>query len=170
MRPLLRWERETGVLSSSLKDHQSISPCQCHLSPELKMACEIKACLTGSVINATPLSVHHCHCSHSPTFPSPLLPLYITPTSLSPTPAGDMACASSTEQRKPKTRGILLKGVSQQPDINNLHVCRAESKPLGICGFTWVCACVSVCVPAFTPCVQHTSSCIMSPICAIKHS
>lgn len=68
---------------------------------------------------------------------------YDSSVSHSPLLSGDMACASSTEQRKPKTRGILLKGVSQQPDINNLHVCRAESKPLGICGFTWVC--VRVC-------------------------
>lgn len=34
-------------------DDRYISPCQCHLSAELKMAYKIKACLTGSVINAT---------------------------------------------------------------------------------------------------------------------
>lgn len=110
---------------------------------------------------------------HATTATAAIAPFCIHSPSLlllsSPLP-GDTPCASSTEQRKPKTRRILLKGVSKQPDINNLHVYRAESKPLGICGFTWVCECGSLCVPAFTPSIEHTSSCILSLICAIKHS
>jgi len=82
------------------------------------MACEIKACLTGSVINA---SLNSCIAATGA-----IAPLFILYSSLAlPTLPGDMACVSSAEQRKPKTRGILLKGVSQQPDINNLYVCRA---------------------------------------------
>lgn len=80
-------------------------------------------------------------------------------------PSGEMPCVSSTAQRKPKTRKILLKGVSQQPDINILLVCRAESKPLGICGFTRVC--VSVCVPewAFTLCAAYIFTYHISYLC-----
>lgn len=138
--------RERGILSLSLMHYQYISPRQCHLSRELKMACEIKACLTGSVINATLNS-----CTNVTAAIAALFILYcslcLPPTSLSLcTLLGDMACASSIEPRKPKTRGILLKGVSQQPDINNLHVCRAESNPLGLCGFTWECVHESLCV------------------------
>lgn len=50
-----------------------------------------------------------------------------------------MPCVSSSAQRKPKTRKILLKGVSRQPDINIVLVCRAECKPQGLCGFIRVC-------------------------------
>lgn len=74
--------------------------------------------------------------------------------------SGDMPCVSSTVQRKPKTRKILLKGVSQQLDINILLVCRAESKPLGICGFTLVC--VSVCAWVSICSVLHASLRIFS--------
>ena len=83
-----------------------------------------------------------------PLQPSPHFS-FSTPTPLPPPLPRDRACASSAEQRKPKTRGILLKGVSQQPDINNLHVCRAESKPLGICGFTRLCVCTCVALRVF---------------------
>lgn len=70
------------------------------------------------------------------------LPLpHLPPLSL--TLSGDVPCVSWSEQRKPKTRRILLKGVSRQPDINTVLVCRAESKPLGLCGFIRVRARVS---------------------------
>lgn len=161
---MITWNSVTETTTQrSLMHHEYIS--QCHLSPGLKMTWEIKPCLTGSVIDATPNSCNTATAAVAPfciLSPSLLLLSYSLPW--------DMACTSSTEQRKPKTRKILLKGVSKQPDINNLHVYRAESKPLGICGFTWVCECGSVCVPAFTPSTEHTSSCILSPICAIKHS
>lgn len=135
--------QEGGVLSSGLMDNRHISLCQCHLSARLKMACEIKACLTGSAINATLDSHTAANASLFALYTSPLNPpLFLTYFSLFLTPLGDMPCVSSTLQRKPKTRKILLKGVSQQPDINILLVCRAESKPLGICGFTRVCLCV----------------------------
>lgn len=134
--------RKRGVLCSRLMDNRHISLCQCHLSARLKMACEIKACLTGSAINATLDSHTAASASLFALGTSPLSPLFLTYFSLFLTPLGDMPCVSSAVQRKPKTRKILLKGVSQQPDINILLVCRAESKPLGICGFTWVCLCV----------------------------
>lgn len=70
-------------------------------------------------------------------------------------PSGEMPCVSSTVQRKPKTRKILLKGVSQQPDINILLVCRAECKPLGICGFTRVCVSVCAWVSVYSVCCIH---------------
>lgn len=106
-----------------------------------------------------------CHCSQGPILHSPS----ITPTPLILPPWG-LVCVSSTEQRKPKTRGILLKGVSKQPDINNLHVYRAESKPLGICGFSRVCVrvCDSVCSSIYLMrgayiCMYHVSQswCLM---------
>lgn len=133
------------------------------------MACEIKACLTGSAINATLDSRTAAgaslftHCT-----PSPLLPSHSSPTSLSLShPSGEMPCVSSTVQRKPKTRKILLKGVSQQPDINILLVCRAECKPLGICGFTRVCVCV--CLSERLLCVLHASLRIMSRFFVIQY-
>lgn len=63
----------------SLMHHEYIS--QCHLSPGLKMTCEIKPCLTGSVIDATPnscntataavahfaFSLHHSYSSLTPS-------------------------------------------------------------------------------------------------------
>lgn len=94
---------------------------------------------------------------------------FSTPSSVSPTLSGDTACVSSVEQRKPKTRGILLKGVIQQPDINNLHVCRAQSKPLGICGFTWLCVFLTLSVFLHACICAEIFPWIMSPICAIKH-
>lgn len=163
--PLMNtWSSVTEATTQrSLMHREYIS--QCCLSLGLKMTCEIKPCLTGSVIDATP---NPCNTATAAVAPfcilSPSLLL------LSSTLPWDRACTSSTEQRKPKTRKILLKGVSKQPDINNLHVYRAESKPVGICGFTWVCECGAVCVPACTPSMEHTSSCILSPICAIKYS
>lgn len=125
------------------------------------------------------LSYRKCHQCHSwfshrgqrLTFHSlhPLpLPSHSSPTSLSLShPSGEMPCVSSTVQRKPKTRKILLKGVSQQPDINILLVCRAECKPLGICGFTWVCVCV--CLSERLLCVLHTSLRIMSHFFVIQY-
>lgn len=77
-------------------------------------------------------------------------------------PSGEMPCVSSTVERKPKTRKILLKGVSQQPDINILLVCRAESKPLGICGFTRVCVSVCAWVSVYSVyCVHLYISCLI---------
>lgn len=70
-------------------------------------------------------------------------------------PSGEMPCVSSTVQRKPKTRKIPIKGVSQQPDINILLVCRAESKPRGICGFTRVCVSVCAWVSVYSLCCMH---------------
>lgn len=120
-----------------LMDEQYISLCQCHLSPGLKMAHEIKACLTGSVINATLKSCSTATAAEARLHALSLLLPHLPPLSL--TLSGDVPCVSSSEQRKPKTRKILLKGVSRQPDINIVLVCRAECKPKGLCGFIRVC-------------------------------
>lgn len=81
--------RERGVLSSGLMDNRHISLCQCHLSARLKTACEIKACLTGSAINAT-LDSHTAASASLFTLhlPSLSLPLFLTYFSLFPTPLG----------------------------------------------------------------------------------
>ena len=112
------------------------------------------------------LSYRKCHQCHSwfstrpgphfslaarPCHTPPPLSSSSSPTSLSLShSSGEMTCVSSTVQRKPKTRKILLGGVSQQPDINILLVCRAESKPLGICGFTRLCVFVCAWVTVYT--------------------
>lgn len=110
--------------------------------------------------------MQHRHRIHSPTsfilYSS--LSLHHSYFSLPPSLPGEMACASSTQQRKPKTRGILLKGVSQQPDINNLHVCRAESNPLGICGFTCLCVCVIQHLPHVCSIHLHVSCLLFVPL------
>lgn len=62
-----------------------------------------------------------------PLGPQPRFYFVLLP--LSPTLPVDVACASSTERRKPKTGGILLKGVSQQPDINNLVYAEQRANP-----------------------------------------
>lgn len=141
--------REEAVLSlqpNGRAAHQSMSVSS--LSPASKWPVKSKPVLQE--VSSMPLLIR------SPLSLQPLFhpPLHLLSLSLlflaalarlSPTLRGDMACAPSPEQRKPKTRGILLKGVSRQPDINNLCVCRAESKPLGICGYTWVYVCVCAC-------------------------
>lgn len=107
----------------------------------------------------TPQPMPHFSLCTSPLHP----PLFLTYFSLFLTPLGDMPCVSSTLQRKPKTRKILLKGVSRQPDINILLVCRAESQPLGICGYTPVCLCV--CVRELLLCVAYLFTYHVSYLC-----
>lgn len=156
-------ERETGVLSPGLMELPVYHACVSVISHQgWKWPVKSKLVL----LEASSMSV--LIPALLPLGPQPRFYFVLLP--LSPTLPVDVACASSTERRKPKTGGILLKGVSQQPDINNLRVCGAESKPMGFCGFTWVCAHASVCAPTFTLCVQRISSCITSPVFAINHS
>lgn len=122
--------------------------CQCHLSPDpgLKMA-PLKSKPVLREVSSMPLLTHTRPSSRS----SPPLSVSLS---------GDMACEPS-KRRKPKTRGILLRGVSRQPDINNLHVCRAERPPLGLLWFPgWLGGCGGVgrvwgvervCVPHISP-------------------
>lgn len=77
MRPLLTGKRDRCPLSWP-NGTTSISRLpQCHLSPGLKMACEIKACLTGSLINA---SLNSCTIATGATAPL----LFCAPPALLP--------------------------------------------------------------------------------------
>lgn len=93
--------RERGVLSSRLMDNRHISLCQCHLSARLKMAYEIKACLTGSAINAILDSRTAASASLFTLYTSPLsptIPYTYFSRSFSPLWGDAMCVFNSTEE------------------------------------------------------------------------